>query len=443
MKFRLSRLAILLALSTLITALSGVLATYWVAKDEFRDVLDDDLENQSRLLAELLTSKSMRVDLNKLQDVLTKIFESKDEETLWVSVYNLDDGQLISNLQHSLALKDDEDGELALQLDGHHWFGFQHREKQLVVQLLRKDDRFDDILHEIYEDLTTPMLIVSGMNFLLLALFIGLVLRPLYRLAKELEARSAYSLAPLELKTPAREIAILRDTLNHLMSGIAQTLHRERQFANDVAHELRTPLTTLKLELASDEPDRVALKDEVDRLAQLVSQLLTLARVDLGHWSGSFEPVALDQVFSTELERQTHRMTAAGIEIQQNLDEVNVQGDAVLLEVLLRNLLNNILRHCPRGTRAHIDLAMTAQGLVLEVSDNGPGIDDEVMARLNAGFTRMDSRAGGLGLGLAICRKIADVHGAELIFSARDDGETGLQVSVIFPLKENTESKLS
>jgi len=433
MKFRLTHLAMLLAVSTLVTALSGVFATWWSTKDEFRDVLDDDLENQSRLLSELLTSDYMQVEFEDLDDLLTKIFREKDEETLWVSVYNLDSGEMISNLDHALPLASEDDGEISLQLDKHRWLGFQNYEDGLVVQLLRKDDRFDAILHEMYEDLITPMLVVSGINFLLLAVFIGLVLWPFYRLVKELEARNTYSLTPIPLKTPAYEVDVLVNTLNRLMGGVSETLGRERQFANDVAHELRTPLTTLKLELASGDPDSVALKEEVNRLAQLVAQLLTLARVDQGHWRHSFETVALHELCAQELQRQATAFETAEIDLQHSLDKVHLQGDAVLLQVLLRNLLNNILCHCPRGTQADVTLSNDQNKATLRVSDNGPGIDKTTLNQLNTGFARMDSRAGGLGLGLAICRKIADVHGAELIFASRDDGQSGLTISLSFP----------
>jgi len=433
MKFRLSHLALLLAVSTAITALSGVVATYWVARGEFRNVLDDDLENQSRLLAELLTSGHMQLESGELREVLVETFEAKDEETLWVSVYDLASGTVASNLPHSLPLIDDEDGDLELQLNQRKWLGFQQREDDIVVQLLRQEERFEDVQKEIYEDITAPMLWVSGVNLLLLALLIGLVLWPLQRLAKQLESRGAYSLAPLRLKSPAKEIVILRDALNGLMSGIEETLGRERQFANDIAHELRTPLTTLKLELGSESPDLAALKSEVDRLAQLVSQLLTLARVDQGHWHSCFETLRLDEIYSRELSRMKGPLDQAGMQLHSELSGLSVQGDSVLLEVLLRNLLNNVIRHCPAGTQVEVWLGMIDRQPVLRVTDTGPGLAPDQIESLNAGASRMDSRAGGLGLGLAICRRIADVHQARLTFSARQDGQPGLGVEVVFP----------
>lgn len=433
MTIRLSRLALLLALSTIFTAIAGVAATYLVAKDEFRDLLDDDLETQGRLLSEVLTSGLHSASTEDLRKLLVDVFDEDDEDTLWINVYNRRTGELISNLEHDIPLSDDGSDSLKLEFDDHTWMGMQRPQGWFVVQILRRDDYLEDVEEEVLEDIATPVLVAGGVNLLLLGAFIFMVLRPVAQLSKQLETRSSDSLASLSVRTSTHEIAHLRDTMNRLISSVDDVLTRERDFANDVAHELRTPLTTLKLELAGADPDLAAMKFEVNRLAQLVNQMLTLARVEQGHLRQSFEAVDLAKLCTEELEGLSREFQAAGMTVSSKLASCRVSGDKVLLAVLVRNLLLNVVRHCEPGTEVTVALDEVDDAIRLSIEDNGPGIESADRDALNSGYRRMDSRNAGHGLGLAICRKIADLHGASLVLLSRDDGAEGLLVRVEIP----------
>lgn len=433
MTFRLSHLALLLAVSIVAAAAGGVLVTWQVANEEFRDVLDEDLENQGELLAELLVAVGAELDAAELQELLEDAFEPEGEESLWVTVYDTRKGISVSNRPHDIPLGDPDRETIRRSFDGYEWRGFQSDEEHLVVQLLRREDLYREVQKQVIEDIVTPAVAGSLASLLLLALLIAFSLWPLTRLARQLETRNSDSLAPVRLATPAREIRVLRDAVNSLMRGVDDVLTRERRFAADVAHELRTPLTTLKLELASSEPDLDAAKAEVTRLSRLVEQLLTLARLEEGQWRRHFEPVALAELFGRVLERHREAFHRAGIELEGRLLPASVAGDPLLLEILLRNLLNNIIDHCPPGCRAEVLLEVADGGPLLTVSDTGPGIEESRRRRMSCGATRLDSRSGGHGLGLAICHRIAEVHGASLRFEARPDGRPGLRVEVRFP----------
>ena len=438
MTFRLSQLALLLALTIVLTAVGGVAATYWIADEEFRDVLDDDLEIQSEFLAELLAAKRGRLNALDLQELLIDAFEpDEDEDTRWVSVYDTRSKRQISNLPHDLPLESTADGSIRLALEGFSWHGYQTEEDGIVVQILRRDDLFLAVRKEILEDIVTPALIGGAANLLLLGVLISFFILPLTRLARQLEARNASSLAAIELKTPAKEIRILRDALNRMMSGVDAVLKRERQFASDVAHELRTPLTTLKLELAGPEPDTRAIREEVDRLSRLVEQLLTLARLEQGRWRQQFEAVELSSLFERVVDRFSEKFFTAGMVLDSRFTPVTIAGDPTLLDILLQNLLNNVLNHCPAGTEVCVrlefmDRQTDGSGLRLLVSDTGPGIAGDRRRQMSRGFIRLDSKSEGFGLGLAICQKIAEVHGATLKFRARNDRAPGLVTQVDF-----------
>jgi signal transduction histidine kinase len=433
MTFRLSHLAVLLAVTTVLTGIGGAVATYRVADAEFRDVLEDDLEDQSELLAQLLGANSVRLSEGTLETLLRETFESEEDDTLWVNVYDLRTSKHVSNLRHELPLASERSGSVGLEAEVYRWHGYQHRQGDLVVQLLRREDRYRELQSEILEDITTPVVVGSAVNLLLLGALMALLLWPLTRLVRELEARNADSLAPLALKTPATEIAMLRDTLNRLIGRVDAVLQRERQFASDVAHELRTPLTTLKLELADGDADPAILKAEVDRIARLIAQLLTLARLEEGLWRERFGPVRLDEVCQRVAERFAHRIADCGMTLRTDLKPATVAGDEALLEILLENLLTNVIKHCPPGCEIDLRVPVESGRAALEVTDTGPGIAEQQRERLTRRFARLDHKQEGLGLGLAICHKIVQAHGAALAFHARDDGRPGLRVFVTFP----------
>ena len=290
MTFRLSHLALLLAVTIVVTAIGGVTATYRIADEEFRDVLDEDLEIQSEFLAEFFADRKRLPSGSDLQELLEDAFEpDEDEDTRWVSVYDTRSGLRVSNLPHDFALESTDDRAVERQFDGYTWRGYQSEEDDIVVQILRREDLFDEVRKDILEHIVTPAVTGGVINLLLLGILISFFTWPLTRLVRQLETRSADSLAPIEMRTPAREVIVLRDALNRMMSGVDAVLQRERGFANDVAHELRTPLSTLLLQAQSlrlggtDETKLTRASGIIERAArsqaQLIDELLERAEV--------------------------------------------------------------------------------------------------------------------------------------------------------------------
>src|SRR5690606_38958236 len=129
----------------------------------------------------------------------------EDEDTRWVSVYDTRSGLRVSNLPHDLPLASTDDRNLELSFDGYTWRGYQSEEDDIVVQILRREDLFEEVRKDILEHIVTPALTGDIVNLLLLAVLISFFTWPLTRLVRQLEARRADSLAPIELRTPARE----------------------------------------------------------------------------------------------------------------------------------------------------------------------------------------------------------------------------------------------
>ena len=433
MTIRLSTIAGLLAAAIIVVALGGIASTWLIAGREFRDVLDDDLEQQAELLAQLVLREPSRMNDEAFRTLLADAFEDDEEETVWVSVYELGSGRMVSNLEHDLPLESVDDEAVSRELSGFTWHGVQEQEEGIVVQLLRRSDLFDEVRSEMLEQIVMPAIVGGLVTLPLLALLIGLTLRPLARLSREIESRGTDSLNELKTPTAAREIRVVRDSINGLIRGIDELLRRERQFASDIAHELRTPLTTMKLELGGADPDLAAIRSEVDRLARLIEQLLTLARLEQGQWRNRFEPVALTELCAAVADSLGARLSGAGIVLDTRLQPVEVTGDTTLLEMLLRNLLLNIVEHCPAGTHATLALEKATGAARLRVADDGPGMPAPTRERMQAGFTRLDSRGDGLGLGLAICQRIVAAHGGQIRFDSSTESGSGLVVDIVLP----------
>jgi signal transduction histidine kinase len=300
----------------------------------------------------------------------------------------------------------------------------------------------EEVTREIAEHLLTPLLVALPALGVLLVIAIGLALAPLRRLARDVAQRAPERLDPLPTDALPAEIAPLVGRLNTLFADISRALDNERRFTADAAHELRTPLAALKAQaqvaLASvDATERQRALGQIlvgcDRATHLVAQLLTLARLDGG------TPQPMQDLRLRPIAEQVLAMAAGGA-IEKNcellLDEgdASVHGDPLLLEVLLRNLVDNALLHSG-GTRIEVAIRQQDGHVQMTVSDNGRGIAaedrDRVQQRFCRGASADFSVAPGSGLGLSIVRRIAQLHDGQVRIEAPLSGP-GVVISVEF-----------
>lgn len=242
-------------------------------------------------------------------------------------------------------------------------------------------------------------------------------LRPVEQIRRQADAISHATLSGrLPEPASASELHRLTATLNEMLGRLEAGAQRQREFIADASHELRTPLAAMRgeLEVALKHADsaewgaiaRRLLADQ-RRLEQLTTDLLTLARLEEMGGHRDADPVDLASVVAVELDSITT------VQLETDVRPVRVRGSAADLTLLVRNLVDNAARYSDR--RIAVGLYEEDGQAVLIVDDDGPGVPQSDRERIFERFTRLDgSRArasGGVGIGLALVRRVAEDHG--------------------------------
>jgi two-component system sensor histidine kinase QseC len=277
---------------------------------------------------------------------------------------------------------------------------------------------------EVAERTILPLALISPILVLLIYFSIRSGLRPLDTLANDVSMRSPENLAPLEKRPVPTEARPLVTALNRLLARLGRTLENERRFTADAAHELRTPLAALKVHTQVARLSRDAtVRDHalgqiecgVDRATHLVEQLLRLARLDPLKSVESAAPIDLRAVLAeaAALARNANPPVPQKIIETYPAGDLISHGDADLIGIAIRNLLDNAIRYTQPEHTVWLEVSAGEDGYTLSVRDNGAGVPPATLARLGERFYRgRETTTDGNGLGLAIVARVAELHGA-------------------------------
>lgn len=270
-------------------------------------------------------------------------------------------------------------------------------------------------------------------------------LAPLGRIAREAEAISDRNLdRRLVTEHFPHELQELVNTLNGTLSRLEGAFDRVGNLGAELAHELRTPLQNLRSTLENralrtgcpeDEASALGgLIEECDRMAALIEQILFVARADRLPAGLVLKPIVIADLLEEvrdffEGRAEEQRVTL----LVEATPDCQVPGERLLLTRALHNLTANALDHVPEGGRVRLGGTLGPEAVELWVEDNGPGIPAEWLARLGTPFVRPPGarKPGGLGLGLAIVRRIATMLGGTLKLTSRPGEQT--RASLRFP----------
>ena len=281
-----------------------------------------------------------------------------------------------------------------------------------------------------------PLLIL--LSVALAYVIAGRTFRPMQELMTSLEAisdgRSLHR--RLHVGESDDEIARLTTTLNAMLGRLESYFQALRRFTADASHELKTPLTVLRADVeramhpgTSSRERLVALEEalhETTRMAELVEQLLTLARADEGRFDLHREPVTLEPLVREVFETALILGEAAGLQVTLSaVEDATVMGDHARLRQLFLNLVTNAIKYTPRGGEVEVALRRAGDVVTFAVRDTGIGIAAADLPYIFDRFWRADrvrsrgGERGGFGLGLAISQWIAQAHGGTLTASSR------------------------
>lgn len=336
------------------------------------------------------------------------------------------------------------DGFRTVAIGGTAWrvFATHGRERDVQVFVGEQVESRNSILWAVLRSSLGPMLLALPLLALAAWWAVRQGVAPLRLVGRALAQRSPQALQPIAVKGAPSEMTPMLDALNGLFGRIAELLESERRFTADAAHELRTPIAAIRaqaqvaLGAVADAERLHALQATVqgcDRAARLVEQLLTLSRLESG------AEHALVTVDLAALARQVVADAAPLALGKQQAIEVNavdpctVRGDATLLSVMIRNLVDNAIRYSPSGASVKLAVSNTQGVVQLSLDDNGPGMSPADMERIGERFFRVvGSGQDGSGLGWSITRRIAAVH-RTVVRVAKSKSLGGLSVEVEFP----------
>ena len=346
-----------------------------------------------------------------------------------------------------------EERQLWSLQDGLHVESFTGRSMRVLLgtrpdgsrfSVLQPTDVRDDIAGNMALRTLLPIAALIPCLLLVTALVIARSLRPMVRLAGDLDSRRADDMTPLPIAATPSELQPFIASINGLLQRMKLLMDQQRRFVADAAHELRTPITALGLQaenldsidLPESARERVmALKEGMARTKHLLEQLLALARHEAAP-SGEAAGVPLDRTVKDVVADILPEAARKGIDLGFELIEpVATPGEPVLIATMARNLIDNAVRFTPHGGRVDIGVYREGSEAVLQIEDSGPGIPAGDIDRIFEPFFRGSRPTEeGTGLGLSIVKRIVDRLGGLIVLeNISGPALTGLRTTVRLP----------
>jgi signal transduction histidine kinase len=323
-----------------------------------------------------------------------------------------------------------------------------------VFLLNRPPDRNpleDEFLRRLSQSIYLSAVGTILLAFILGAILSGTITRPIRELTK---ATHDMADGKFGQQVPVRsrdEIGELASSFNKMNDDLARSFNLRKQMTADIAHELRTPLSLIIGHaeavhdgvLPASKENFEIIREEAERLEQLVNDLRTLSLADAGELSVDFQPVEINKFLSdiishymVQFNQKQIALALSGVEghtLTANLDPARFSQ-------VLTNILDNALRYTPENGRVLISTKQNGDQIEIHIQDSGEGVTPEDAAHLFDRFYRADasrtrdSEAGGSGLGLAIAKSIVEMHGGK-IWAESEKGK-GLEVVIQLPVSK-------
>lgn len=286
--------------------------------------------------------------------------------------------------------------------------------------------------------------LISALVCLLLSRYQTFPLERLRRAAQHIAAGDLTQRVSPSMGNRRDEIADLAGAFDKMAERLEKVFSSQRQLLSDASHELRSPLTRIQVALglarqrsngqAENELDRIEI--EIERLNELIGQLLELSRLEAGVDAGRTDKVDIRELLEGLIEDGQFEAASRGcrVELRESFPAI-VQSNARLLHSAIENVVRNAIRYTKPDTTVEISMLPDTDRqdrILVRIRDRGPGVPDEMLLHLFEPFVRVeearDRTSGGYGLGLAIAERAVRLHGGEIM--ARNEPDEGLSVHI-------------
>lgn len=342
-----------------------------------------------------------------------------------------------------------EEGVYRFNHGQYRWQGYVKHATDLpywIIVAERDDVRFM-LADAVIVDIIKPILAGLAAIMLLVWLIVRSGFKPIEALAFAIHEKSASDLSLITLDQMPEELVPISNSVNDLFRRLTTSFEREKRFTADAAHEMRNPITALKIhidnlleELPEKSESILKIKHAIDRLSNLVEQMLVLHRMSPDQYLASFSDIDLVLVAREVITELYDDIARRSQHIELEGESCSLNADLFGMEILMKNLIDNASKYTPNDGRIHIRIARTTQGerngALLLVEDSGPGIPSaektQVFNRFyRVGGDRHASGSAGSGLGLSIVNHIVELHHASIALKSSALG--GLAVEIFFP----------
>ena len=449
-------MAFLMGLSAILVILVS-LASYYFACREIERVGDAQLLSLAQTLQAMIGGDL--VSLNTRQIILEAPQGSLQNENRSPVLFRIWEGeQLLLRSYDSRVFRHTplKTGFNNLFVDDVWWRIYTLRSpfSDVIVEVAEEHSVRTSMAMEILNSVLWPLLLLLPLMVTVVWFGVNRGLAPLSRLSSAVARRSRKDLAPVHMDEQYTEIAPLVVSINQLLERLQAQVEKERRFIDNAAHELRTPLAVLKTQvqvaLRMQNPKQCEqllgqLVDGVDRATHLLNQLLEFSRYE----NAELPMTEVDLVEQAEqVVRQFYPIAQQkGVDLRLVASQKPViEANAAAVQVALRNLLQNAIRHTAENGQVEVRLEQSNGTISLGVLDTGTGIPEEIIGKVCERFYQAghmveegsdkDSLSHGAGLGLAMVSSITEAHGAKFTIRNRVDRHGVKAMMVWFTAKK-------
>jgi len=318
---------------------------------------------------------------------------------------------------------------------------YENDETKVFIQLAIKRDIDSPYLKHVYWGIliSTPFALI--IFTFIVNLLIKSTLRPVDKVIDSVKEISANNLSnSISTKNIPIEIKELVTTFNHLLKELEDSFNKITDFSNNASHELKTPLTVIRGEIeVALKHDREAeeyknilhnILQESISIQDMIEQLLFLAKKDTNELNNDFYEVYMDEIILDSVSKMKKLALKKNIDLNiRKIIPLNIYANEILLKVAITNILRNAITYSPNNSTVHISLDENTTEYILEIKDEGFGIEKKDLKHVFDKFYRADKsrsrKIGRVGLGLSIVKMILELHNYPIeITSSKDSGTT-------------------